>query len=45
MPVNFRCLQKKLTVLTPKETGYFFGDVPPSVETLKNYIFIYKRNP
>jgi hypothetical protein len=31
--------------ITPKETDYFFGDVPPSVESLKNYILIYKRNP
>jgi hypothetical protein len=29
--------------ITPKETDYFFGDVPPSVESLKNYILIYKR--
>ncbi len=31
--------------MTPKETDYFFGDVPPSVENLKDYILIYKRNP
>jgi hypothetical protein len=31
--------------MTPKETDYFFGDVPPSVESLKNYILIYQRNP
>jgi hypothetical protein len=31
--------------IMPKETDYFFGDVPPSVESLKNYILIYKRNP
>ena len=31
--------------VTPKETDYFFGDVPPLVESLKNYILIYNRNP
>ena len=31
--------------ITPKEIDYFFGDVPPSVENLANYILIYKRNP
>jgi hypothetical protein len=31
--------------MTPRETDYFFGDVPPSVESLENYILIYKRNP
>ena len=34
-----------LVNMTPSETDYFFGDVPPSVESLKNYILIYKRNP
>ena len=34
-----------LVNMTPKETDYFFGDVPPSVESLKNYILIYERNP
>jgi hypothetical protein len=34
-----------LVNMTPTETDYFFGDVPPSVESLKNYILIYKRNP
>jgi len=34
-----------LVNITPTETDYFFGDVPPSVESLKNYILIYKRNP
>jgi hypothetical protein len=29
--------------ITPKETDYFFGNVPSSVETLKDYILIYKR--
>ena len=29
--------------MTPARTDYFFGDVPQSVETLKNYILIYKR--
>lgn len=31
--------------ITPTGTDYYFGDVPASVETLKNYIVIYKRNP
>jgi len=31
--------------ITPTETDYFFGDVPSSVENLKDYILIYKRNP
>jgi hypothetical protein len=30
--------------ITPIKTDYFFGDVPQSVETLKNYILIYRRN-
>lgn len=30
--------------ITPSETHYFFGDIPPSVETLKDYILIYRRN-
>jgi 4-amino-4-deoxy-L-arabinose transferase-like glycosyltransferase len=30
--------------ITPTKTDYFFGDVPQSVETLKNYILIYGRN-
>jgi hypothetical protein len=34
-----------LVNITPKETDYFFGDVPPSVENLENYILIYKRKP
>jgi hypothetical protein len=34
-----------LVNMTPKETDYFFGDVPPSVQSLKNYILIYERNP
>jgi len=29
--------------ITPTKTDYFFGDVPQSVETLKNYILIYRR--
>jgi hypothetical protein len=33
-----------LVNITPQETDYFFGDVPPSVESLKNYILIYERN-
>jgi hypothetical protein len=31
--------------IRPGQTDYFFGDVPTSVESLKNYILIYKRNP
>jgi hypothetical protein len=31
--------------ITSKGTDYYFADVPASVETLKNYIVIYKRNP
>jgi hypothetical protein len=34
-----------LVNITPKDTDYFFGDVPPSVENLENYILIYKRKP
>jgi hypothetical protein len=34
-----------LVNMTPTETDYFFGNVPPSVESLKDYILIYKRNP
>jgi hypothetical protein len=34
-----------LVKITPGEIDYFFGDAPPSVESLKNYILIYKRNP
>jgi len=30
--------------IKPTESDYFFGDVPQSVETLKNYILIYRRN-
>jgi Dolichyl-phosphate-mannose-protein mannosyltransferase len=30
--------------ITPTETDYFFGDVPQSVETLKDYILLYRRN-
>ena len=30
--------------IKPTETDYFFGDVPQSVETLKDYILIYRRN-
>jgi hypothetical protein len=33
-----------LVNITPRETDYFFGDVPPSVESLKNYVLIYERN-
>ena len=33
-----------LVHITPRETDYFFGDVPQSVESLKNYILIYERN-
>jgi hypothetical protein len=34
-----------LVNMTAKETDYFFGDVPPSVDSLKDYILIYERNP
>jgi hypothetical protein len=34
-----------LVNITPTESDYFFGGVPPSVESLKDYILIYKRNP
>ena len=34
-----------LVNMTQRKTDYFFGDVPPSVESLKNYILIYQRNP
>jgi hypothetical protein len=30
--------------ITTTKTDYFFGDVPQTVETLKNYILIYRRN-
>jgi hypothetical protein len=30
--------------ITTTKTDYFFGDVPQSVDTLKNYILIYRRN-
>jgi hypothetical protein len=30
--------------ITPRETDYFFGDVPPLVETLKDYILLHRRN-
>jgi hypothetical protein len=29
--------------IMPSETDYFFGDVPPAVQSLKDYILIYKR--
>jgi len=29
--------------ITPTETDYYFGDIPASVGTLKNYILIYER--
>ena len=32
-----------LVNIRPKEIDYFFGDVPPPVESLKEYILIYKR--
>jgi 4-amino-4-deoxy-L-arabinose transferase-like glycosyltransferase len=31
--------------IKPMESDYFFGDVPQSVETLRDYILIYRRNP
>jgi hypothetical protein len=30
--------------ITSAETEYYFGDVPPTVATLKDYILIYRRN-
>ena len=30
--------------ITPAGTDYYFENVPPKVESLKNYILIYKRN-
>jgi hypothetical protein len=30
--------------IKPTEIDYFFGDVPQTVETLKDYILIYRRN-
>jgi 4-amino-4-deoxy-L-arabinose transferase-like glycosyltransferase len=30
--------------ISSAETEYYFGDVPPTVATLKDYILIYKRN-
>src|SRR5262249_41879317 len=30
--------------ITATEINYFFGDVPPSVDSLKDYILVYKRN-
>jgi hypothetical protein len=29
--------------IMPSETDYFFGDAPPAVQSLKEYILIYKR--
>jgi hypothetical protein len=29
--------------IMPSQTDYFFGEIPPTVATLKNYILIYKR--
>jgi Dolichyl-phosphate-mannose-protein mannosyltransferase len=31
--------------ITPTETDYYFGNAPSSVDSLKDYILIYKRNP
>ncbi len=31
--------------IRPTETDYFFGSIPASVESLKNYILIYGRKP
>ena len=31
--------------IRPTETDYFFGDIPASVESLKDYILIYRRKP
>jgi len=33
-----------LVNITPTEINYFFGDVPASAETPKDYILIYRRN-
>jgi hypothetical protein len=30
--------------ITSAETEYYFGNVPPTVPTLKDYILIYRRN-
>ena len=30
--------------ITTTNMDYFFGDIPQSVETLKNYILIHRRN-
>jgi hypothetical protein len=30
--------------IKPTETEYFFGDIPQKVETLKDYVLIYRRN-
>ena len=30
--------------ITPTETDYFFGNVPRSIDALKDYILIYRRN-
>jgi hypothetical protein len=32
-----------LVNIMPRETDYYFGDVPPAVQSLKDYILIYKR--
>jgi hypothetical protein len=45
MPVNFSMSPTEAHRLDPRETDYFFGNVPPSVKALKAYILIYKRNP
>jgi len=34
-----------LVSMTSAKTDYFFGDIPSSVESLENRIFIYRRNP
>jgi len=34
-----------LVSMTSAKTDYFFGDIPLSVESLENRIFIYRRNP
>src|SRR5882724_1655793 len=31
--------------IMPRETDYFFGNAPPAVQSLKDYILIYKRKP
>ncbi|MBX6325126.1 MAG: hypothetical protein IRY93_03710 [Chthoniobacterales bacterium] len=34
-----------VNIRKPGESDYFFGEIPPSVPRLKNYILIYQRKP